>query len=62
MNRDFLDQLAGQLAVGKSATCRRAVLRILAVMKKDYEAGRYVNKTEAEHEFRRLVKGDKGCK
>jgi len=34
----FLDRLATQLKANESASCRRAVQRILALMKKDYEA------------------------
>jgi hypothetical protein len=58
---DFLDRLASQLRANKSAACRRAIQRILALMKKDYEAGRYTTHTEAENEFRRLVEYDEAC-
>jgi hypothetical protein len=59
---DFLDRLATQLKVGKSAACRRAIQRILELVKKDYEAGGHQSPTEAEHEFRRLVENDGTCK
>ncbi len=61
VSRDFLDRLATQLKVGKSAACRRAVQRILASMKKDYEAGRYKTHTETENEFRKLVEREESC-
>jgi hypothetical protein len=59
---DFLDRLATQLKSGKSAACRRAVQRILALMRKDYEAGRYKTRPEAETEFRKLVEREESCK
>jgi hypothetical protein len=62
VNRDFLDRLATQLKAGKSAACRRAVQRILALMKKDYEAGRFKTNPEAETEFRRLIEREESCK
>jgi hypothetical protein len=62
VNREFLNQLASQLAIGKCAMCRRAILRILAVVKTNYETGEYESQTEAENAFRRLVKGEKACK
>jgi hypothetical protein len=61
MDSDFLDRLAKQLKANKNAACRRAIQRILALMKKDYEAGRYNAHTEAENEFRRLVENDERC-
>ena len=61
VNSEFLNQLAAQLALGKSAVCRRAILRILAVVKTNYETGEYENQTEAEKALRRLVKGEKAC-
>jgi len=61
VSTDFLDQLAKQLRVNKSAACRRAIQRILALMRKDYEAGRYKTHTEAENEFRRLVESNLAC-
>jgi hypothetical protein len=62
VSTDFLERLASQLKVGKDASCRRAIQRILALLKKDYEAGRYQTTTEAENEFRRLVENDQACK
>jgi hypothetical protein len=52
---EFLDRLASQLKIGKSAAGRRAVERILDVMKKDYESGKYQSPADAEREFRQLV-------
>ena len=62
MSRDFLDRLATQLEAGKSAACRRAIQRILAVVKKNFEDGKYKNDVEAEADFRQLVNRDEGCK
>ncbi len=62
MSTDFLDRLANQLKVDKSAACRRAIQRILAVVKKNFEDGKYENDVEAEADFRRLVDRDEGCK
>ena len=62
VSTDFLDQLARQVRVNKSAACRRAIQRILALMKKDYEAGRYKTHTEAENEFRKLVEREESCR
>jgi hypothetical protein len=58
----FLDFLAKQISTGKTPACRRAILRILAVVKANYEAGHYESDGEAENAFRRLVKGKKACK
>jgi hypothetical protein len=58
----FLERLASQLKVGKDAACRRCIQRILASMKKDYEAGQYQSVPAAENEFRRLVENDQACK
>jgi len=62
VSTDFLERLASQLKVDKSAACRRAIQRILAVVKKNFEDGRYKNHVEAEAEFRQLVNRDEGCK
>ena len=51
----FLDQLASQLKIGRHAAYRRAVQRILNVVKKNYESGKYSNTTEAEFAFRKLL-------
>jgi hypothetical protein len=48
MSTEFLDRLASQLKVGKDAVSRRAIERILDVIKKSYEDGRYQSTTEAE--------------
>jgi hypothetical protein len=56
MDTAFLDRLATQLKVGKSAACRRAIERILVRMKEHCESGRYHSTTEAGNEFRRLLR------
>jgi hypothetical protein len=61
MNTGFLDRLATQPRAGKSAACRRATQRILAVIKKNYEEGEYESHTEAETAFRRLVEREESC-
>ena len=62
VSTDFLDRLASQLRANKSAACRRALQRILAVVKKNVEDGKYKNDVEAEADFRQLVDRDEGCK
>jgi hypothetical protein len=62
VSTDFLDRLASQLRVNKSAACRRAIQRSLAVVKKNFEDGKYKNDVEAEADFRQLVDRDEGCK
>jgi hypothetical protein len=61
MDSGFLDRLATQLEANKNAACRRAIQRILELVKKDFEAGGH-SPTEAEREFRRLVENDEVCK
>ncbi len=58
----FIDRSATQLRANKSAACRRAIQRILAVVKKNFEDGKYKNDVEAEADFRQLVDRDEGCK
>ena len=53
-NADFLYRLASQLKIDKNAACCRAIERILAMMKKSYEGGKYSAQTEAELDFRRF--------
>jgi 23S rRNA maturation mini-RNase III len=48
MDTGYLDRLADQLKVNKTAACRRAINRMLAEMKKRCNAGEYRNQTEAE--------------
>ena len=62
METGFLDRLANQLKINKSATCRRAIQRILVRMKEHCESGQYRSTTDAENEFRRLVESDLACK
>ncbi len=62
VSTDFLDRLSTQLKANKSAACRRAIQRILAVVKENFEDGKYKNHVEAEAEFLQLVNRDEGCK
>ena len=62
VSTDFLDRLASQLRANKSAACRRAIQRILAIVKNNCEDGKYKNDVEAEADFRHLVDRDEGCK
>jgi predicted transcriptional regulator len=62
MSPSFLDQLATQLRNNKTAACRRAIQRILDVVKKEYKRGKYGSHTEAENEFRRLVEHEEACR
>jgi len=39
VSTEFLDRLASQLKIGKDAAFRRAIERILNVVKKNYESG-----------------------
>ena len=48
-------RLASQLKVGKDPASRRAIQRILEVIKNSYETGRYESPVEAERDFRQLV-------
>ena len=62
METGFLDRLANQLKANKTATCRRAIQRILVRIKVHYESGQYRSSTDAENEFRRRVDTDLACK
>lgn len=55
VSTEFLDRLASQLKVGKDPASRRAIERILDVIKRGYEEGKYENPVEAERDFRQLV-------
>ncbi|OLB17289.1 MAG: hypothetical protein AUI12_04900 [Acidobacteria bacterium 13_2_20CM_2_57_6] len=55
MSTEFLDRLASQLKIGKDAAFRRAIERILNVVKKNYESGQYPSLAEAERDFRQRV-------
>ncbi len=57
MSAEFLDRLASQLKIGKDPVSRRAIERILEVIKNSYENGMYESTTEAERDFRELVEG-----
>jgi hypothetical protein len=62
VSTDFLERLASQVRANKSAACRRAIQRILAVVKKNFEDGKYKNDVEAEADFRQLMDRAEGCK
>jgi hypothetical protein len=55
VSTEFLDRLASQFKVGKDPVSRRAIERILDVVKRGYEEGKYENPVEAERDFRQLV-------
>ena len=55
MTTEFLDRLASQLKVGRDPVSRRAIERILDVLKKSFEDGKYQSPAEAERDFRQLV-------
>lgn len=59
MSTEFLDRLASQLKIGKDPASRRAIERILDVIKKTYENGKYQSPTEAERDFRKLVERER---
>jgi len=61
MDTGFLDRLATQLKLNKSAA-RRSIQRTLAVVKKMFEDHRYKNHVEAESDFGQLVDRDDACK
>jgi len=62
METGFLVRLANQLKANKSASCRRAIQRILVRTKEHRESVQYKNTTDAENEFRRLVESDLACR
>jgi hypothetical protein len=62
MSMQFLNYLAAELKADKNAACRRAIQRILAMVKKNYEAGEYGSETEAEHAFRHFVQRQGTCR
>jgi hypothetical protein len=62
MSTQFLNYLAAELKADKNAACRRAIQRILAMVKKNYEAGQDSSETEAEHAFRHLVQRQGTCR
>jgi hypothetical protein len=62
LSTEFLDRLASQLKIGKDPASRRAIERILDVIKKSYENGQYQSPTEAERDFRQLVERKKNGK
>jgi hypothetical protein len=61
MSTAFLDQLAEQLRSRRSAACRRAMSRILTLVKDRFEAGEYPSQPEAERDFRVRVAAEPAC-
>ena len=61
MSTDHLDQLAHQLKLDKNAACRRAIERILAMIRKRCDEGIYESRTVAELDFRKLVELQGTC-
>ncbi len=61
MDTEYLDRLAHQLRIGRTAACRRAINRILEEMKKRCENGEYRDPTEAESAFRKFVEDEGSC-
>jgi hypothetical protein len=62
VNTEFLDRLASQLKIGKSAAGRRAIERILDAVKKDYESGKYQSPADTERDFRQVVEREENDK
>jgi hypothetical protein len=62
MKTQFLNYLAAELKADKNAACRRAIQRILAMVKKNYQAGQYSSETEAEGAFRGFVQRQGTCR
>jgi hypothetical protein len=59
---EYLDQLAQQLKIDKNAACRRAIERILAMIKNRYDQGTYESRTAAELDLRKLVDQQGTCR
>jgi hypothetical protein len=62
MSTEFLDRMAVQLKVDKTVACCRAIERILALIKKNFEAAKYSTQSEAENDFRRIVEEQERCR
>ena len=62
MDIEFLTQLAHQLRIDKTPSCRRAINRILEEMKKRCENGEYDTPVAAESAFRKFVEDERSCK
>jgi hypothetical protein len=58
VNTEFLDRLASQFKIGRDPVSRRAIERILDVIKQSYQEGKYASPIEAERHFRQLVEGE----
>ena len=62
MNVEFLDQLARQLRINKTPSCRRAIDRILEGMKNRCENGKCDTPMAAESAFRESVENEPACR
>ena len=62
MNIEFLTQLAHQLRIGKSPSCRRAINRILEQVKKRCESGEFATPMAAESALREFVEKERSCR
>jgi len=62
MNTQFLDHLAKQLGMRRSAACRRAIGRILTTVKERFAAGQYQSQPAAERDFRKRVEAEPSCR
>jgi hypothetical protein len=61
MDTEYLDRLAHQLRIDRTAACRRAINRILEEVRKRCESGEYGDPTEAESAFRIFVEEEQSC-
>jgi hypothetical protein len=58
---EYLDRLAQQLKIDKNEACRRAIERILAMIKNRYDEGAYEGRIAAELDLRKLVEQQGTC-
>jgi len=62
MNVEFLEQLARQLRINKTPSCRRAINRILEEIKSSCENGKYRTPMAEESAFRESVENEPACR
>jgi hypothetical protein len=62
MNVEFLDQVAHQLRINKTPSCRRAINRILEEIKSRCENGKFDTPMAAESAFRESVEKEQTCR